>query len=265
MRPSDLLVVGAGVTGLTVAAVVGRRVSVTLIDRLPAVGGVLGYEGPTVRRLQREAQRVDVRFLLGATALRWRDNQLLVAGPAGIEWLAARCLAVCGGTRPSTAAELAIGGDRPAGVYSATVAIHLMEAGVRLGNHVVVVGASDWAARAAQHLARQDVMTSVVLDAEQAPLFGDHHFVGWWLLEVHGSPRVTDVALTRNGSSQRIDCDAVVLGAHLKPMRNIDGALHGGVDVTYVQPLVDVTTAREAEEYARSTGVRMLAEMGGKS
>ena len=263
MPPFDLAVVGAGLSGLTVAAELGHRASVVLVDRLPAAGGVLGYEDPTVRRLQAALHGTRVELRLGTTALRWADHRLLVAGPSGIEWLAARGLAVCGGTRPSTAAELGIGGDRPAGVYSATVAIHLMEAGVALGKAVVVVGSSDWAARAADHLKRQGAAVSVVLEEGAARRFGDRHWEGWRLHDVHGAARVGAVVLARDGLRQRISCDAVVLGARLKPLRNVDGAVFEGQDVSYVQPVAEIMTIDQVEQQARAAAARLSAARGG--
>jgi NADPH-dependent 2,4-dienoyl-CoA reductase/sulfur reductase-like enzyme len=263
MLRRDVVVVGAGVSGLTLAGEVARRASVTVIDRLPAVGGVLGYEDPVVRELQEVTVARQVELLLGTTALRWVDNRLLVAGPRGIEWIEAGCLVFCGGTRPSTAAELGIGGDRPAGVFSASVAIHLMEAGVRLGNSVVVVGSSDWAARAAYHVQRQGAPMSVVLDQGEEARFGDQTWCGWRLLEIHGAARVSHVLLARNGFRQRIACDAIVLGARLKPLRNVDGAVFQGPNVIYLQPVAEVTTARRVEAFAREAAGRVLAGKGG--
>jgi NADPH-dependent glutamate synthase beta subunit-like oxidoreductase len=265
MLRRDLVVVGAGVSGLTIAGEVGRKASVTIIDRLPAVGGVLGYEDGAIRELEHVVCDRQVEMLLGTTALRWVDNRLLVAGPRGIEWIEAGCLAFCGGTRPSTSAELGIGGDRPAGVFSATVAIHLMEAGVKLGNTVVLLGSTDWSARAAHHLRRQGANVVAVLEAgEQPPTGANQIWWDWRLLEVHGAARVNHVLLARDRFRQRISCDAVVLGARLKPLRNVDGAIQGGDNVTYVQPVAEVTNAWQVEAKARETASRLLATCGGR-
>jgi NADPH-dependent 2,4-dienoyl-CoA reductase/sulfur reductase-like enzyme len=262
MLRRDFVVVGAGISGLTIAGEAGRAASVTIIDRLPAAGGVLGYEDPVIRELEHMVRDRHVEMLLGTTALRWRVNRLLVAGPRGIEWIAADRLVFCGGTRPSTAAELGVGGDRPAGVFSATVAIHLMEAGVRLGNTVVVVGASDWAESAGNWLARQGVRVIPVITAEDVPDLHDH-WLGWRVLEVHGAARVSHVVLARDHVRQRIACDAVVLGSCLKPLRNVDGAIFDGGDAIFVQPATEVTTAREVEAQAREAAGRLLAGKGG--
>jgi len=262
MLKRDLVVVGAGISGLTLAGELGAHRSVTLIDRLPAVGGVLGYEHPLVRELQSivDARHVDV--LLGTTALRWVDRRLLVAGPRGIEWIAAHRLVFSGGTRPSTAAELGIGGDRPAGLFSATVAIHLMEARVLLGQAVVLVGSGDWAARAEDHLCRSGAKMAARLNGDEPHRRGDDEWDGWRLLEVHGAARVSHVIVARDRFRQRISCDAVVLGARPKPLRNIDGAIVDGVDVTFVQPTASTTAAQNVEIFARKAAASLLATGG---
>ena len=259
----DRAIVGAGLSGLAVAAALEGRAPLVIVDRLPAVGGVLGYEDPVVRGLAGALRGARVDWRLGTTALRWTDHRLLVASPTGIEWIDAGSLIICTGTRPSTAAELGLGGDRPAGVFSATVAIHLMEAGVRLGKAVVVVGASDWAARAARHLQRQGANVSVVLQDGEARRFGDRHWEGWRLHEIRGAARVCEVLLARDRFRQRVGCDAVVLGARLRPLRNVDGAVFGGEDVTYVQPVAEITTIDQVVEQARGAAASLLGARGG--
>jgi NADPH-dependent 2,4-dienoyl-CoA reductase/sulfur reductase-like enzyme len=263
MSKRDLVVVGAGISGLTLAAELAGHAAVTLVDRLPAVGGVLGYEHPLVRELHDVVRRWFADELLGTTALRWNDNRLLVAGPRGIEWIAAGCLAFCGGSRPSTTAELGIGGDRPAGVYSATVAIHLMEAGVKLGNTVLVVGASDWATRAVDHLEKQDARIVRVLADGEDGSFRHERWHGWRVVEVRGAARLSHAILARDGLRQRVSCDALILGSQLKALRNVDGAIFGGRNVTYVQPVSDKTNATAVEAHARAAAARLLASMGG--
>src|SRR6266496_5464227 len=89
--PHRLLVVGAGVCGLAVAAEVSHHWPTTLIDRLPVIGGITaGYEDESAVALAAQCHSNGVEFLLGTTGLRWADGRLLVAGPVGgIRWLKA--------------------------------------------------------------------------------------------------------------------------------------------------------------------------------
>lgn len=263
MLKRDAVVVGAGISGLALAGELGAHLSVTILDRLPAFGGVLGYEDSLVRELQGVVAARQVDVLLGTTAVRWVDHRLLVAGPRGIEWIAADRLVFCGGSRPSTPAELGIGGDRPAGLFSATVAIHLMEAGVRLGENVVLVGSSDWAERAADHIARTGARVAANLDGDEPHRRSGNEWAGWRVFEVHGAARVSHVIVARDRFRQRISCDAVVLGARPRPLRNVDGAVVDGVDVTFVQPAAATTKAKEVEAFARQAAANLLATRGG--
>jgi NADPH-dependent 2,4-dienoyl-CoA reductase/sulfur reductase-like enzyme len=145
MLTFDVIIVGAGLAGLSLAETLGKQLRVLLIDRIPTTGGILGYDHPIVKDTERRCSAAGVEFLLGTTALRWDSRRLLVAGPQGIHWLSARHLVYAGGNRPSTQAELGIAGNRLAGVLPATVAAHLLEIGVRLGNHIAILGSGDWA------------------------------------------------------------------------------------------------------------------------
>ena len=137
VRMNKVVVVGAGVAGLTCARMLGDRAQVTLVDRLPACGGVLSFDHPQVRELVHDASAAGVEFALGATATRWTGERLLIAAPHAIRWQEADHLVYAGGSRPSTATELGmVGVTRLAGILPAPVAVHLLEAGVRIGTQV---------------------------------------------------------------------------------------------------------------------------------
>src|SRR4051812_20068312 len=105
---AGVLVVGAGLAGLAAAVELARTDTVTVIERLPAVGGQAGFEDRKVRRLHRECAAAGVRFVLGSTALRWSDRRLLVVGPGQTTWLDGSWLVFAGGSRPATPAELGL-------------------------------------------------------------------------------------------------------------------------------------------------------------
>ena len=148
---SEIGIVGAGLSGLTAAtelAAAGHHV--TVFDRVPVSGGVLGYKDPLARELTDEAATAGATLSLGTTALRWSDGRLLIAGPAGIGWRAAQRLIICTGQRPRTLAEMHVAGPRLSGVLPVTAAVHLLEAGARLGRRIVVLGDGWWSRRLGQ-------------------------------------------------------------------------------------------------------------------
>lgn len=266
--PTSVLVVGAGVSGLAAAAELSEAFPTTVIDRLPVVGGIAtGYENESVKSLKRRCDASGARFVLGTTALRWSpERRLLIAGPAGIEWLPGRHLVYAGGTRPCTQAELRIVGDRLAGVVQATVAYHLLEIGVRLGERVVVVGTGDWAKRVGHLLEEQDCYTCVVPTGGESdrPDFGDEWWPGWVPVKVRGDRRVREILLAKGDLQERILCDAVMLAGGARPMRNIDGAIFEEMSdsVTYIQLVAESTTIGQLAAHATELATQLVDGLG---
>jgi NADPH-dependent 2,4-dienoyl-CoA reductase/sulfur reductase-like enzyme len=246
-----MAVVGAGIAGLAAAVELSSHVGVALLDRLPVAGGVLGYEADVVRELQERCAGAGVESMLGTTAIRWSARRLLTVGPDGVVWHDFDHLVYAGGGRPATQAELRIAGPRLAGVLPATVAIHFAEAGVILGHRVAVIGAGDWASSFAHAIAEQPVTTTVVADS--MPSFRHARLIsGWTPTKVLGTGRVNALVLERDGVEYRLSCDAVVLAAGARPLRNVDGAvLDTAEDVTFVQPIAESMSAVDTVEQAR--------------
>jgi hypothetical protein len=263
-------VVGAGPSGLGCAAVLAAEGPVVLIDRIPVPGGTAGWDGREIRGYVRQVRRLGVRMRLGETALRWEGSRmrpgetalrgdggrLLLAGPGRAEWLDAAGLFVACGLRPATLADWRVTGDRPAGVIPATVAEHLLQAGVRLWTTVVIAGDGPWAAPVARSARRLGTRVIAVGDradrAERADRAGSpdwaderHPWPKQW--SITGRDRVTGIRLEGEGGEAGVTelaCDGVVLAGDPAPARNIDGAvLPGAAGVTFVQPLTPLDPA----------------------
>ena len=258
-------VVGAGLAGLTVAGALGPSASVTLIDRLPAAGGVLGYDHPAVISEVARVRAAGVRSLLGTTALRWVDSRLLVAGPGGIEWLAVDRLVFAGGARPAVPSELRLLGPRVAGVIAATVAVHLAEAEVAMGRDVCLLGVSDWAERAARILRHQGArLTGVSTGEGRPPVYGDQWWMGWQPVALEGTRRVTAVIVARGESRQRITCDTLVLAGDSRPLRNVDGAIAEGPGVDFAQRTADRQSIEEVRRHSLEIAGRIRDQIAAR-
>ncbi len=265
MGSYDVVVVGAGVAGLAVSAELAGCNSVLLVDRLPVVGGRAGYESALVLQLQGECRKRRVGLLLGTTAVKWKGDALFVVGPSNWEWVAARHLVVACGLRPATVAELGIVGFRGAGIYPATVALHLLKAGINLGNDVVVLGASSWARPLTAALVSQHARITLVTPD---PLFRDPDlkhpvWAGWTPTVISGTNRVRSLDVEREGATMKLWCDAVMLGLGARPVRNIDGALRQRPDqsITHVQFPEEELSDDELVMRSETAATKIAAEL----
>jgi len=253
-----IVVVGAGIAGLTVAAEIADVRAITLIDRLPAVGGECGFEHPVVRSLEAVCRDGGASFLLGTTALRWSGGRLLVAAPGSIRWLDADRLAFAGGCRPGTAAELRLAGSRLAGVVSATVAIHLLDAGVRLGRNPVLLGETDFAVEVAGRLRRTGTPVRVVApDAAATPAYADEWWPGWRGSRARGTGRVRELEIARGDRREWLACDAIILADGVRPLRNVEGALADPDPATFIQLAAPHVTVDDVVAFARAAALKL--------
>jgi hypothetical protein len=225
----------AGLSAASSAAANGAET--VLLERLPAIGGLAGWEDSTARRLDAAGRAAGVRQLLGTTAIRWELTRVLVAAPGRIEWVDADRLVFAGGTRPATPGELRLAGDRPAGVLSATVAEHLIGARVTLGHRPIVFGVSHWAELVARRMRDRGVrVVALGLPGDARPVWADEWLGTAIPRSVRGRPRIAALEVERDaGRREWLSCDAVVLSAPAKPIRNVEGAVRGGAGVLYVQ------------------------------
>lgn len=254
------MVVGAGIAGLAAAAELGDGFDVTVVDRLPAVGGGWGYEHPMVRGLDAACRDAGVTLRLGTTALRWADGRVLLAAPGSIGWAPVDRLVIAGGCRPATAAELRLAGARLAGVVSATVAVHFLDAGVRLGRSPVILGESDFAAEVASRLRRTRTPVRVVgAEAAATPAYADEWWPGWRGARVRGVGRVRELELERGERTTWLACDAVVLADAVRPLRNVDGALAETDLATFVQLAAPHVTIDELVAAGRAAAADLRA------
>lgn len=147
-RTSDVVVVGAGPAGMSVAATLarsGREVEV-LDDRLEPGGGMTALALEDAASFDRTFVRFSTAVEAGSIRLRSRTTagavygrDLLVAGPDGAEIIEARALVfACGAHDGALAFE---GNDVPQ-VMSARAAGWLLSAGVLVGERVAVVVAA---------------------------------------------------------------------------------------------------------------------------
>ena len=164
-------------------------------------------------------------------------------------------------------AELRLAGDRPAGIISATVAEHLAGAHVVLGHRPVIAGVSHWAESVAQKLRWADVHIRVIGQPGSAPpAWGDEWLGTGVPRAVRGHPRIELLEWSRlpGGALEQVSCDALVLAAPARPLRNVEGAVFGGEGVTFIAELdlavgeADIVARAEAAAHAITVEPRRI-------
>jgi D-hydroxyproline dehydrogenase subunit alpha len=204
-----IAVAGAGEAGLACALALAGRASVTVYERLDA---------PRPVGLARAAADAGVRLVVATQAIRWLGDGVVASG-ATTGTIAADGLVVATGHRPLTRTECGIGGTRCGGVLAAPVARRLLAGGVVIGREVVVLGREWWNEEDARTLAASGAQSSFVDD----------------VVEIEGMPRISAVAVWRDGRLDRVDCDALVLARGRVPHRTIDGAVLDAPGVVFAQ------------------------------
>ena len=237
-----ITVVGAGPSGLGCAVELARENDVTIVDRLPVPGGETGWENLEIKSFVKSAKELGVSFELGSMATHWDGKRLLIVSPMGTQKIDSDYLFFAGGIRPATSAEIGITGDRPAGVFPATVALHLLESGVSLWRNAAIVGNGHWASKTIGAITKLGgKCTSIVSDDTKIETTS-RKITNASNFRTFGTTRVESFECEVLNEIITIECDAVILAGPAHPNRNVEGALTDlGTKNVFVQSTTLVT------------------------
>ena len=206
-REVDVLVVGAGASGMASALELerrGRRVEV--VEDGLAWGGSLralaeparaGWE-PLLRAFGEAVAGSKVSLRLETTAAGIYADDVLVGGPEGIEVLTARTLVLAPGAHDGV---LAFEGNDVPGVMSARAAGWLLAHGTTAGKRMLVT-VTEGGGPFGEALSRA---------------LGDVELVRGVPTHVRGSGRVKEVTVVDAGGERRVRCDALLVDAPRAP------------------------------------------------
>jgi sarcosine oxidase subunit alpha len=233
---ADVLVVGAGLAGLTAAVSAAQAGARTLLlSASERVGGALAYaEDPRVAELHARARQLGVRLLTRTVGFGVYDHGLVCAlesvsaeggaeGPAGVLrerlWkIRARSVIAATGAfeRPLLFAD----NDRPGVMLSGAAAKFAAAYGVACGERAVLLAHSDSAYTVAAALARAGVIVAGLIEGRDgaaaapppAPVLRGR------ISAVHGTRSVRGCTVTlAAGGRERLSCDLILSAGGFAP------------------------------------------------
>lgn len=242
----DLLVVGAGPTGL-VAALTAARVGlrVVLADESFALGGSLlnetthvdGVSGAEFAQtcVDELAGFANVTLLPRTTVFGWYDDNVFgaveqvqkhVAAPAPARPVERMWRIVAKHALLATGAEerpLVFGGnDRPGVMTAGAVRTYLNRYGVAAGRSVAIFANGGAGYRTAADLVAAGVEVAAIidprLDAPDQPPAGVRLMRGAQVVATQGGTRLSSVIVERMGHQQEIACDALAMSGGFSPI-----------------------------------------------
>jgi len=256
LRECDVAVIGGGPAGL--AAALGARregADVLILDREPRLGGILNQcihdgfglflynesiSGPEyAERLMEDVDRERIRVETGAMVLDLSPDLILrVNSRSGYGVVRAKSVVLAMGCRERTREMIEIPGDRPAGVWTAGSAQHLVNLqNIRIGREAVILGSGDIGLIMARRLTLEGMAVKGVFEIR--PWAGGlernvrqclHDFgipleLSTTVLEIRGRDRISSVMVGRvdgalrpiAGTEREIPCDTLLLSVGLIP------------------------------------------------
>lgn len=244
MEHVDILIIGGGAAGISAAKEAGGA-SVLLVDRKPALGGVLlqcshrGFgrnkTGPEyVEELLKDFPR-NIRLALNTTVLSVSEDRraVLCGRDYGTRTVRFDQLILAAGCREIPLGALPIAGTRPRGVYTAGQMQEMMNLhGFTPEGPAVILGSGDLGLIMAKQMARTGIAVTLVEQKDSCGGMAKNQrgleelpirlICSDTIARIHGYPRITGCT---TAAGRDIPCKTLLIAAGLRPERELTAGL----------------------------------------
>ena len=273
MIQHDIVIIGGGPAGLAAAAAAKKSGAedILILERDSVLGGILNQcihngfglhtfkeelTGPEyAARYEEEVKKLEIPYRLNSMVLDInKDKEITVVSRSeGLELIKAKAIILAMGCRERSRGALNIPGYRPAGIYSAGTAQHLVNMeGLMPGKEVVILGSGDIGLIMARRMTLEGAKVKVVaelmpysgglkrnivqcLDDFDIPLKLSHT-----VIDIEGKNRVEAVTIAEvgpdrkpiPGTEERYTCDTLLLSCGLLPENELSKS--AGVELSQV-------------------------------
>lgn len=288
MTKRELVIIGGGAAGLAAASAAydaGVR-DIVILEREAATGGILKqciHNGFGLQRFDEEltgpeyaareyaaVRERGIQVLLETTVLSLdADRHVVAVSPTeGLIELEAGAVILAMGSRERTRGALNIAGTRPAGIYTAGAAQHMVNfEGVIPGKEIVMLGSGDIGLIMARRLTYEGAHVKMVLNRSHfsgglkrnivqcLDDYGIPLMLSHTITSIYGKKRLTGVGVSKvdpatkqpiPGSEELVPCDTLLLSVGLMPENELTRGAGIAIDRRSGGAVVDETLQTSA-------------------